>query len=420
MTYYKFTFVMISIFLTALIAGCGGGEAVEGAEQYVTTIGQIDIPEDAKIIGLGEATHGNVELQELKRDVFEALMTNDQVRVFVLEGDFGGGQQINRFIVEGIGTAKEAVYALDYGIYKTKQMIDLVQWMHDYNAAAGEDEKIYFYGNDMQRYDYSKQGLLDYYKAVNVEAAQTYSARLAHVSNDTMRELSTKQLEELDRTLDQIISDLQSNETVYIEQSSQESFAFALQFARVMKQRTQLFLHEGNYSQLRDQYLAENLQWIVEFEAARGHDKVLISGHNGHIEKTSASPAGYKSMGNYLDEQYGSAYFAIGTDLIKSEFQAQNHSAGERKIHTIKNHNELVDAFGKVESNIFYVGFEQARASKELSDILTKEQKMMNVGDDFQSWYKISKMFYTIKMIPDKAYDAVIIVKEATPTTVMD
>ena len=137
-----------------------------------------------------------------------------------------------------------------------------------------------------------------------------------------MSELTTEQLNEIDEAIDNIILDLQSNEETYVEQSSTEAFAFALQYAQIMKQRTQLFLNEGNYTKLRDQYLADNLQWIVEFEAARGHDKIFISGHNGHIEKTSASLAGYKSMGNYLDELYGEEYFAIGTDFIHSEFQA--------------------------------------------------------------------------------------------------
>ena len=151
-----------------------------------------------------------------------------------------------------------------------------------------------------------------------------------------MRELTTEQLNEIDETIDNIILDLQSNEVTYVEQSSTEAYAFALQYAQIMKQRTQLFLNEGDYTKLRDQYLADNLQWIVEFEAARGHDKIFITGHNGHIEKTSASLAGYKSMGNYLDELYGEEYFAIGTDFINSEFQAKNGGSGERQIYHSK------------------------------------------------------------------------------------
>ena len=415
----KFSFIFAAIFLSVLLVGCNRSIAIDKAEQYTSTVEQIDIPNDVKVIGLGEATHGNVELQELKKDVFEALIRNESVQVFVLEADFGGGQQINHFILEGKGTAEEAVNALDYPIYKTEQMIDFVQWMYDYNATVGEDGKIYFYGNDMQRYDYNKKGLLDYYKVVNIDAANKYADQLENVSNNIMRELSAKQLKEIDDTLDKIMLDLQSNERTYVEQSSSETFGFALQYAQLMKQRTTLFSNDGNYLQLRDQYLADNLQWIVEMEEARGHDKVLFSGHNGHVEKTSATLADYKSMGSYLDKLYGPKYFAIGTDLESSEFQALNHSSDKRKTYTIENHNGLVDAFSEVESNIFYVEFEKASESNELSDIIKRKQKMINIGDDFKSWYKVLKMFYTIEMTPSQAYDGIIIVKKATPTTVI-
>lgn len=421
MTFFKKSSLLLGIIsLSILLFGCGTGETVAEANPYISTIEEIDIPDDVKIIGLGEATHGNVEFQELKKDVFEVLVKNENVRVFVLEGDFGAGQQINQFILNGKGTAEEAVNALDYSIYKTEQMIDFVQWMHDYNATLSKDMKVYFYGNDMQRYDYSKKGVLDYFKVVSAEAFKKYSLQLEHVSNDTMRELTTEQLNDINETIEKIMLDLQTNEEIYVEHSSTEAYLLALQYAQIMKQRTQLFLNEEDYTKLRDQYLTTNLQWIVDFEAARGHDKVFVTGHNGHIEKTSASLAGYKSMGNFLDELYGEEYFAIGTDFMSSEFQAKNGDSGERKIHTLNNHNDLVDAFSEVESNIFYVDFEKVSKSDELLDIISREQKMANIGDDFQGWYKALKMLYTIEMIPNEAYDSIIIVKAATPTNVIE
>jgi len=420
MVFVKRSFLLISaLFLLLALAGCGKGEAVNDAPKYTSAVEDIDIPNDVKVIGFGEATHGNVEFQTLKKDVFQALIKNENVRVFVLEGDFGGAQQINQFILNGTGTAEEAVKALDYGIYKTEQMIDFVQWMHDYNMTADEKDKIYFYGNDMQRYDFSKKGLLDYYEAVDQDKAKEYAAQLQHVSNKTMRDLKNDQLKELDGNIDAIIKDLQTNKEAYIKQSSKEAYLFAAQYAQIMKQRTQLFLNDSDYMNLRDKYLANNLQWIVEFEAAQGHDKVLMSAHNGHIEKTSANMAGYTSMGQYLDEEYKDAYFAIGTDFVNNTFQAQNGS-GERKTYTVKHHNALIDAFSEVKENIFYVDFEKASESDELAEILAKKQRMGNIGDDFSFWYKYTQMLYTIKMTPQEAYDGIILVQEATPTEVIE
>src|SRR5699024_10013 len=117
-------------------------------------------------------------------------------------------------------------------------------------------------------------------------------------------------LEELDGIIDDIIMDLLSNEDDYLEKTSQESYEFALQYANVIRQRTDLLKNEKQYAMLRDEYLAQNVKWIADFEAECGHDKLFISAHNGHIEKTSAA-FGYKSMGDYLDELYGNHYFAI-------------------------------------------------------------------------------------------------------------
>ncbi|MGN8647321.1 erythromycin esterase family protein [Gracilibacillus sp. HCP3S3_G5_1] len=403
-----------------LLVGCGMGEPLEDADQYIEPVSQLHLSGDVKIIGLGEATHGNVEFQELKRDVFEALMNNEDVRVFVLEADFGGGQAINQFILNGNGTAKEVVNALDYGIYNTEQMIEFVQWMHDYNESVNDNQKIYFYGNDMQRYDYSKKGLLDYYEVIDKDIAVEYQALLENVSNENMRQLTEDELADLNEIIEEIMADMQRNKEEYVRLTSEEEYAFAFQYAQVLHQRTTLFQNEDQYAELRDQYLAENLEWIVDFELARGNDKVLVSGHNGHIEKTSASPAGYKSMGSYLDEQYGTQYYAIGTDFISSEFNSQTGNGREREVFKVTNHNELVDAFSEVEENTFFIDFEQARQSDELQAILSNEQKMANIGDQFSSWYKYVSMFYTIKMTPINAYDGIIIVKEATPTEVIN
>lgn len=73
-----------------------------------------------------------------------------------------------------------------------------------------------------------------------------------------------------------------------------------------------------------------------------------------------------------------------------------------------------------MESNVFYVDFEKASNSVELLDIISNEQKMANIGDDFRWWYKSLKTFYTIEMTPNEAYDSIIIVKEATPTNVIE
>ena len=120
---------------------------------------KIIVPESAKIIALGEATHGNAEFQQLKLEVFKQLVKKNGVRAFALEGDYGGCEQVNRYIHGGEGTAQEAAAAIGFSIYRTEEMAELISYMRQYNESALEGEDLRFYGFDMQRLSYSMRFL---------------------------------------------------------------------------------------------------------------------------------------------------------------------------------------------------------------------------------------------------------------------
>ena len=119
------------------------------------------MPEETKIVALGEATHGNREFQALKLEVFQVLVERYGVRALALEGDFGGCESVNRYIHGGGGTARDAVAAIGFAIYRTQEMEDLVSWMRTYNETAPEGQDLRFYGFDMQRYEYNYSYLLE-------------------------------------------------------------------------------------------------------------------------------------------------------------------------------------------------------------------------------------------------------------------
>ena len=102
--------------------GFGTGENVNPEEflAYAEPVENITVPESAKIIALGEATHGNAEFQQLKLEVFKQMVKNNGVRAFALEGDYGGCEQVNRYIHGGEGTAQEAAAAIGFSIYRKR------------------------------------------------------------------------------------------------------------------------------------------------------------------------------------------------------------------------------------------------------------------------------------------------------------
>ena len=86
-----------------------------------------------------------------------------------LEGDYGGCEQVNRYIHGGEGTAQEAAAAIGFSIYRTEEMAELISYMRQYNESALEGEDLRFYGFDMQRISYSMRFLKESCKELEVD-----------------------------------------------------------------------------------------------------------------------------------------------------------------------------------------------------------------------------------------------------------
>ena len=96
--------------------GFGTGDCTDTGEfsKYATSVSELTVPDEAQIVALGEATHGNKEFQQLRLDVFQVLVEKYGVRAFALEGDFGGCEAINSYIHGGGGTLCHRLCHLSY------------------------------------------------------------------------------------------------------------------------------------------------------------------------------------------------------------------------------------------------------------------------------------------------------------------
>ena len=124
----KRNYAIVTIMAYSYYGGLGTGKCanVNEFEKYAVTVEELSIPEQTKIVALGEATHGNKEFQQLKLDIFKIMVEDYGVRAFSLEGDYGGCEAVNRYIHGGEGTVKDAVSAIGFAIYRTEEMENLI------------------------------------------------------------------------------------------------------------------------------------------------------------------------------------------------------------------------------------------------------------------------------------------------------
>ncbi|MEV4177693.1 erythromycin esterase family protein [Nonomuraea sp. NPDC049709] len=367
-----------------------------------------------RVVGIGEATHGNKEFVQARTLIIQKLVRDHGFRTVALEADFGGAATANDYVMEGRGSARDAASVLGFDIYRTREMSNLIEWIHDHNAAADDADKVRLYGFDMQRYDRNKERLLRYLATVDPARVRPVEESLAALTDATRSEQDKEKLAAAATAAERLVAQMKDNRERYVSIGSEESFALAVHHAETIQRGAQLQTSGNDYASKRDAWMAENVGWIADMEAVQGRKKIIVGGHNGHIDKSGAAFA-YEAMGRRLAKAYGEDYFTIGTDFGTSTFVSKDDDSGERKQFTVSHTTPLAKLFG--DEPMGYVNLAQASTKPGNRRLLTSEVRMGNVGDGFRSVYSALSWAYTVKMVPAEAYDALVYVPKASPVT---
>lgn len=414
--------IILGIFTVLIIAGgvyCrfggfGTGESADAEEfaKYAGQISEIIIPEETRIIALGEATHGNAEFQQLKLDVFQIMVENYGVRAFALEADYGCCETVNRYIHGGEETLEEAVAALGFQIYKTDEMAQLLSWMREYNEEADEGEELCFYGFDMQSYEANYEYFIETAKALG---ADTKELEKIWNHGTLSNEYTSGQKAEI---IEAVKAELLENE--------EPKAAQAIHFADILLQNIELGNAMADMQAgmaLRDRFMAENTMWILGQEEARGNSRIFISGHNGHVEQFGSYDEENPYMGHILADTIGeTSYFVIGTDFYKTTNNMPKGSDGRMKF-TAYSHNPLAKAAQKCGYDICWLDFSNIPEESALKPEVIGYCYMGNLGENQMTLLNriVMRVFpytYRIWGSPASMYDGMIFVTEAHPTQI--
>lgn len=235
--------------------------SIEELTSIIQDLDDVTLPEKT-IIALGEATHGNKELNNLKLSVFQKLVDQQDARVFALEGDIGASRKINDYISAGEGRAEEVVKEIGFAIYRTQEIVDLLEWIRSFNESRELSDQIRFYGYDMQRYDNSKEELFDILERSLPELAEEYKRFLDGFTNDTMYDLDAGIVKETIEGIEELNSEIKNQKDLIIEKTSEKEFVLAQQYSEAIKQNSELRIADKDYGTICDRFMAENVIWI--------------------------------------------------------------------------------------------------------------------------------------------------------------
>lgn len=410
----KVLLCFLSLICFGLITGCGNTKPATSANlSYTqTNIRNISVSSNVQIVGLGEASHGVAQYQQMKADVFRALVKNNGCHTFIIEGDFGGSLKVDQYINGGAGTAEEAIAEIGFGIYHTKEMANLVNWMRSYNKTVSAKEALHFYGMDVQRFDNNKEYLFSVIGETHPKLSLKYSKLLARLTDKNRNSLDKSTLKHEKKIISELIEKLNDIEPAIVNRSGQSAFDFAKECAKTIESYCELQLSD-DYNASRDKMMYEKIEWFLQHG---DHTVLFINGHNGHIAKESF--AGYTGLGELLSKHLDKGYYSIGTDAVTTKFNSQKDN-GAFEVLKVKNTNDLNSQFTNKMVKPYFIDFESAATNEKWQHILNSKQSITTLNVGLSGIQKLFKSGYTVKITPKEAFDAMIIFKSVTPSTIL-
>lgn len=370
------------------------------------------IPKNISILSIGEAAHGCKEMQELKLSVFKEMVEKRGFTAFALEADYGECAEINRYIEGGEGSAEEMVQKFAFPIYHTKEMAELISWMREWNESAPEEKKIRFYGFDMQDPEGSYDFLKDYSLSHKLTTEEEFSKNLDCIKGENFS-LNATNAEGVIAFLDSLKEKMEKSS----EEENKDKQDFLMELNTV-RQAAETWLSKEDSSVLRDRDMEENVKKILEIEQKIGSGKLVISAHDGHIQKENPI---YNSMGVLLTKDFGEAYYAIGTDVWKVTDNIKVFGEAKRTVQSFVSIDPFAAQarFAKGKQYALYFSSITDEKSK-VYQLIHTPMKMLQLGEGYTFVMRFFPNSYRVKSAPVQRYDGMIYLYEGKPIEILE
>ncbi|WP_406060334.1 erythromycin esterase family protein [Streptomyces sp. NBC_01077] len=263
-----------------------------------------------RVVGMGESTHGTAEFFRLKHRIFEYLVVEHGFRTFAMEASASAGPAVDAYVRGGAGDGAAVLTGLGFWVWRTREVLDLLEWMRDYNRGRPRAEQVGFVGIDPQRCGASLAHFGEERAGVLAALAEAYPGQLPERREELLT--AAKALEAGVRGSGEI-PEAGGHEAL---EAAGRASAEDRRHARILLRAADVVTREPGAEmwRARDGFMADGVDEAV---AAGGGAGVAVWAHNGHIGVRGAA------LGARLRERYGSAYYALGLVFGEGAFRAR-------------------------------------------------------------------------------------------------
>ena len=265
---------------------------------------------DARIVMLGEASHGTHEYYTWRSLITKRLISEKKFNFIAVEGDWPDCYRLNRYIknqAEADQTARQVLHAFTRWptwMWANWEIVALAEWLRRHNDKVSAGRKIGFYGLDVYSLWESIEAIINYLKKVDPaalkkaeeafecfepyqrEEGQGY-ARASQFVPELCRNEVVSLLKEIRLKLPQYNTD---HEAVF---STEQNAMIAVSAEKYYREMINGGPHSWN---IRDRHMMDTLNRLLEFHGKSS--KAIVWAHNTHIGDARATDMSDEGMYN--------------------------------------------------------------------------------------------------------------------------
>lgn len=266
---------------------------------------------DARIVSLGEGTHGTREFFQMKHRLTEFLASEMGFTLFAIEANMPEAYRVNEYVLTGQGDPRELLEGMYFWTWNTQEVLDMIEWMREFNQSGRG--RIQFLGFDMQTPTVAIENARAFLQRAEpgyVREADRVFTLVGAVHDAWSRGQDDPREREAAAAARQVLEHVTQSRGSYLARLPQEEVDWGIHNARVVLQSAE------NVAGItpRDESMAANVEWILE-QAPAG-SKIVLWAHNAHVSKAPGW------MGRYLAERFGDDMVVFGFAFDRGRYNA--------------------------------------------------------------------------------------------------
>ena len=279
----------------------------------------------ARVIGLGEATHGSKEFNDFRISATRRLIERDGYRLIAIEASTARLSVLDKYVHGEIDGSPQFTRALESGWIGRRAQRELVRWLRQWNAAHPTD-KVSLIGVDPQDIDIARDSLSAF-------LGRAYGSDFVGKLAPMFREFATADSQTLvfgDSNIDsatraasiELLATLDLDAPVLVSRFGDAAVRANRDVARQLVEFAEFNSSgSGIVNRSRDYFMALNL--FDALARAGAKTKAVYWAHNSHVAHPPNRSANGATAGGWLRQWLGCDYAAVGASFGEGAFVVQ-------------------------------------------------------------------------------------------------